>query len=160
MQFTLSTLVLATLSLFTARTRAGAGQIVLPLPDTHIAPGAAFNFSYDIRADYCTSTYAYSVYLVTESPSAASPAASEVFMGGHFFGRFDAENYPAVPNPTNPAPPQLVMPNFSQPEGGWGSGQAASDKTFTLAVVEEWDGCDTSVRQILPCACFVSKISG
>ena len=139
MQFTLSILVLATLSLFTARARAGAGQIVLPLPDTHIAPGAAFNFSYDIRGDYCTSSYAYSVFLVTDAPTSLSPA--DVFMGGFFFGRFDAPNYPAVPYPKNPAPAQLVMPNFSQPQGGWGAGQSASDKTWQLAVMEEWDGC-------------------
>ncbi|KAI1793258.1 hypothetical protein LXA43DRAFT_1092811 [Ganoderma leucocontextum] len=119
---------------------AGNGNITLPHPGTHISPGAAFNFSYEIRGDYCTSSYAYSVFLVTENPTSFAP--SDVFMGGYFFGRFDAANYPAVPYPKNPAPPQLTMPNFSKSLGGWGEPQSASDKTWQLAVIEEWDGCD------------------
>ncbi|KAI0755166.1 hypothetical protein C8Q80DRAFT_1095441 [Daedaleopsis nitida] len=118
------------------------GTIVQPHPGTHIAPGAAFDFLYDIRGDYCTSSYAYSVFLVTDVPASAAPA--DVFMGGYYFGRFDAANYPAVPYPKNPAPAQLVMPDFAQPQGGWGAGQAASDKTYQLAVLEEWDGCDAT----------------
>ncbi len=123
---------------------AGQGTIDLPHPGTQISPGSSFNFSYSIRGDYCTSSYAYSVYLITDTPTSATP--SDVFMGGHFFGRFDAENYPAVPHPRHPAPAQLVMPDFSKPQGGWGAGQAANDKTFQLVVLEEWDGCDASVR--------------
>ncbi|KAI0714042.1 hypothetical protein C8T65DRAFT_707786 [Cerioporus squamosus] len=119
---------------------AGMGEISLPQPGTQIAPGASFNFSYEIRGDYCTSSYAYSVYLITDVPTSAAP--SDVFMGGYFFGRFDAPNYPAVPYPKNPAPPSFTMPDFSKSQGGWGAGQAASDKTFQLAVLEEWDSCD------------------
>ena len=128
------------------RALAAPGDISLPQPGTQIAPGASFNFSYEIRGDYCTSSYAYSVYLVTDAPTSLQP--SDIFMGGYFFGRFDAPNYPAVPYPTNPAPPQLVMPNFSQPQGGWGSGQSASDKTWQLAVIEEWDGCAADVSTL------------
>ncbi len=139
-----------------APTLAGKGDIVLPHPGTHIAPGAAFNFSYEIRGDYCTSSYAYSVFLVTDTPTAFAP--SDVFMGGHFFGRYDAPNYPAVPYPKNPAPAQLTMPNFSQSQGGWGSPQSASDKTWQLAVIEEWDGCDATVSVVFPCILAPSPI--
>ncbi|EJF61085.1 hypothetical protein BD309DRAFT_972478 [Dichomitus squalens] len=138
----LSTSALATaLTALTLASRglAAPGDIMLPQPGTHIAPGASFNFSYEIRGDYCTSSYAYNVFLVTDVPTSVQP--SDVFMGGYFFGRFDAPNYPAVPYPQNPAPPQLVMPNFSQPQGGFGAGQSASDQTWQLAVIEEWDGC-------------------
>ena len=153
MKFTLSTATLATaFSLLAAPALAGPGEILFPHPGTQIAPGASFNFTYDIRADYCTSTYAYSVFLVTETPADGSFAPADVFMGGHFFGRFDAENYPAVPVATHPAPPQLVMPNFSLPEGGWGAGESASDRTFQLAVLEEWDGCDASVSGASLCS--------
>ena len=131
-----------------APTLAGKGDIVLPHPGTHIAPGSAFNFTYEIRGDYCTSSYAYSVFLVTDTPTSFAP--SDVFMSGYFFGRFDAPNYPAVPYPKNPAPPQLTMPNFSQSLGGWASPQSASDKTWQIAVIEEWDGCDATVS-VLPC---------
>ena len=143
MKPTSSSALLAALALLTARALAGSGTILLPQPGTQIAPGALFNFSYDIRGDYCTSSYAFSVYLVTDVPTSAAPA--DVFMGGFFFGRFDAPNYPAVPYPTHPAPAQLVMPDFSQPQGGWGAGQSASDQTYQLAVIEEWDGCEVSV---------------
>ncbi|KAI0775550.1 hypothetical protein BD413DRAFT_278147 [Trametes elegans] len=119
------------------------GRIVEPAAGAHIAPGAAFNFSYDASADYCRSTYAYSVWLVTDVPSSAAP--TDIFMGGYFFGRFDFANYPAVPYPTNPAPPQLTMPDFSKSPGGFGSVQTASDKTVQLAVLEEWSGCELNV---------------
>ena len=94
----------------------------------------------------CPSQYFNSSSPAPSASSSAPLAPTDVLMGGHFFGRFDAPNYPAVPYPTHPAPPQLVMPDFSLPEGGRGAGQSASDKTYTLAVVEEWDGCDASVR--------------
>lgn len=71
------------------------GIITAPAPGTHIAPGAAFNFSYNIRADYCKSSYAYSVYLVTSTPI-SDFAPTDELMTGHFFGRFDAENYPGT----------------------------------------------------------------
>ena len=161
MKPTFSSALLAALALLPARALAGSGTILLPQPGTQIAPGASFNFSYDIRADYCTSTYAFSVYLLTtpspsssSSSSSSSPSASAgtgteddeaVFAAGHFFGRYDAENYPAVPRATNPAPAALVMPDFAAAQAGWGAGQRASDQTWRLAVVEEWDGCDTTV---------------
>lgn len=45
----------------------------------------------------------------------------------------------AVPTPKNPAPPHFTMPDFSQDEGGWGIGKAASDVKFRLVVYEEYD---------------------
>ncbi|EIW59691.1 uncharacterized protein TRAVEDRAFT_121678 [Trametes versicolor FP-101664 SS1] len=121
------------------------GQIEQPAAGAHIAPGESFDFSYLPSADYCRSTYAFSVWLVTDVPASLAPM--DVFMGGHFFGRFDFPNYPAVPYPKNPAPAQLTMPDFSKAPGGFGSPQTASDKTVQLAVLEEWAGCETDVRR-------------
>ncbi|OSD07417.1 hypothetical protein PYCCODRAFT_1430664 [Trametes coccinea BRFM310] len=117
------------------------GQIVEPVAGAHIAPGQAFDFSYVASADYCRSTYAYSVWLVTDAPTSLVP--SDVFAAGHFFGRYDFPNYPAVPYPKNPAPAQLTMPDFSKAPAGWAGAQSASNKTVQLAVLEEWAGCDT-----------------
>ncbi|KAI0632039.1 hypothetical protein C8Q77DRAFT_1074143 [Trametes polyzona] len=127
------------------------GYISQPTPGTHIAPGAAFDFNYMPSADYCRSTYAFSVWLVTDAPTSLAPV--DAFMSGHFFGRFDYPNYPgkcssvlplcggAVPYPKNPPPPQLTMPDFSKSPGGFGSSRSASDQTMQLAVIEEWSGC-------------------
>ncbi|KAI0352669.1 hypothetical protein OH77DRAFT_1362943, partial [Trametes cingulata] len=120
------------------------GQITEPQPGAHIAPGQLFNFTYMPSADYCRSTYAASVWLVTTPPSSLAP--TDVFMGGHFFGRFDYPNYPAVPYPKNPPPPQLTMPDFSKSPGGFGGARTASDQTVQLAVLEEWAGCEIDVR--------------
>ncbi|KAI0823953.1 hypothetical protein BC628DRAFT_1420390 [Trametes gibbosa] len=118
-----------------------AGTIVAPVAHAPIAPGALFDFSYKASADYGRSTYAYSVYLFTETPESFTPA--DVFAGGYFFGRFDYANYPAVPYPKNPAPAQLQMPNFAAPKGpGFSNTYTLTDQTFTLAVIEEWDGSD------------------
>ncbi|KAI0366898.1 hypothetical protein BV20DRAFT_971200 [Pilatotrama ljubarskyi] len=92
------------------------------------------------------STYAASVWLITDVPSSLAP--TDVFMGGHFFGRFDYANYPAVPYPKNPAPPQLTMPDFSKSPGGFGGAHSASDQTVQLAVLEEWAGCANDVRPL------------
>ncbi|KAI0629804.1 hypothetical protein C8Q77DRAFT_1029982, partial [Trametes polyzona] len=119
------------------------GKILAPTAYEPIAPGAAFNFSYHASADYCRSTYAYSVWLVTQAPGTESLAPADVWGGGWFFGRFDYPNYPAVPYPHNEAPPQLTMPNFEDPhEQGFGNSYTLVNKTLTLAVIEEWDGCD------------------
>ncbi|KAI0670982.1 hypothetical protein C8Q78DRAFT_1069688 [Trametes maxima] len=153
MKFTLFTTLAATLAAASgaalrpiARTDTDPvhGQITAPAPNTHIAPGAAFNFSYDPSADYCRSTYACSVWLVTGAPTALAPA--DEFFSGHFFGRFDYPNYPAVPYPKNPAPAQLTMPDFSKSPGGFGSSRIASDQTVNLVVLEEWSGCEIDVR--------------
>ncbi|KZT11903.1 uncharacterized protein LAESUDRAFT_719846 [Laetiporus sulphureus 93-53] len=123
------------------------GTISEPASWTKIAPGATFNFSYNIRADYCKSSYAYSVYLVTEQPSSLAPA--DLFMSGYYYGRYDAENYPAVPYPTNPAPPNLTMPDFSRAQGGFGGGKTASNATFYMTVLEEWDTCEGTVGRMI-----------
>ncbi|KAI0315799.1 hypothetical protein OF83DRAFT_1130316 [Amylostereum chailletii] len=116
------------------------GVISAPANGTAIAPGQSFNFTYNIHGDYCTSSYDFSVWLITDTPTSMQP--SENFMNGYYFGTFAMENYPAVPNPSNPAPSQLKMPDFSKNEGGFGGGQSASDASFQLMVMEEWDTCD------------------
>ena len=36
------------------------------------------------------------------------------------------------------------MPNFAEGQGGFGSGKSASNATFYLTVMEEWDDCGVS----------------
>lgn len=71
-----------------------AGVISAPAEGTVIAPGQAFDFAYGIHADYCSSSYNYSVWLMTEMPQAFSP--SPTFMTGYLFGTYDAANYPGT----------------------------------------------------------------
>lgn len=71
-----------------------AGVISAPTEGTIIAPGQAFDFAYNIHADYCSSSYNFSVWLMTDMPQAFSP--SSTFMTGYLFGTFDAENYPGA----------------------------------------------------------------
>ncbi|EPQ54454.1 hypothetical protein GLOTRDRAFT_139041 [Gloeophyllum trabeum ATCC 11539] len=116
------------------------GQIVKPSSGDTIAPGQAFDFQYNTRADYGSSSYNFTVWLVTSPATSMSP--SDEWMQGHYFGRFQEANYPAVPYPTNPPPSQLVMPNLAQSPGGFGAGATAVDATFYLVVLEEWDSGD------------------
>ncbi|KAF8158915.1 hypothetical protein K438DRAFT_1686763 [Mycena galopus ATCC 62051] len=132
----LSTLGLALT--FFASARASTPAIMAPAEGTHIAPGATFDFSYLSIADYGASSYNYNVYLFTDPPSAIPTAQNLDFANGYFFGRFAEENYPGNPNPPNPPPPTLVMPDFSQSPGGWGTGANATNATFYLAVLEEY----------------------
>ncbi|KAH7921322.1 hypothetical protein BV22DRAFT_1072503 [Leucogyrophana mollusca] len=116
----------------------GAGTITSPAIGTAIAPGAAFDFSYNTRADYGISSYNFTVWLWTGMPTAMS---SQQFATGHYFGRFAEENYPGAsrnPNPQNPVPSQLVMPNLADALGGFGAGASASDVEMYLVVIEEW----------------------
>jgi hypothetical protein len=53
-----------------------------------------------------------------------------------------------VDSPANPAPAQLVMPDFSKSPGGFGNGATATNKTVYLAVVEEWAQCLVSVKMM------------
>ena len=50
-------------------------------------------------------------------------------------------NDPANQNPPNPAPSQLVMPDFSQ-SGEFAAGMDASAQPMQLVVMEEWSDCD------------------
>jgi len=115
------------------------GTFSAPAPYTSVAPGSAFNFSYNVHADYCISSFSYSVYAVTEPPISLN--ASDQFMSGYYFGTYQEENYPAVPYPTNPAPAQLTMPDFSVVQSGWGRGFSCDNCTFQIMVMEEWDDC-------------------
>lgn len=158
----LSIFLLALVSL--AFAQGTPGTISEPAPYTVVAPGGVFNFSYNIHADYCKSSYAFAVYVVTESPVSMSPA--DQFMSGYYFGRYEAENYPgglyrylsashthalatAVPYPQNPAPPNLTMPNFDLPQGGFGGGNEASNSTFWVMVLEEWDDCEVCLHDCI-----------
>ncbi|EPT05094.1 hypothetical protein FOMPIDRAFT_1021467 [Fomitopsis schrenkii] len=137
MKFT--TLLTSILAFATCACATGPSTINQPAAWTAIEPGAVFNFSYSAIGDYCQSSYGYAVYLVTEP--AVSMAPSQEFMCGYYFGRYDTPNYPAVPYPTNPAPPNFTMPNFADSQGGFGTGKSASNATFYLTVMEEWDDC-------------------
>ena len=55
----------------------------------------------------------------------------------------------AMPYPTNPAPSNLTMPNFAEGQGGFGTGKTASNATFYLTVLEEWDDCGVSRHRSL-----------
>ncbi|KAG7450846.1 uncharacterized protein BT62DRAFT_540325 [Guyanagaster necrorhizus] len=113
------------------------GTITSPANGTVILPGQSFAFSYDPMADYSMSTYNYTVFLLTKPPASLYP--SNEWSSGHYFGRFDYPNYPAVPYPTHPAPANLTMPDFSQRVGsGFGGGINISDATVYLVVLEEW----------------------
>ncbi|KAJ7095784.1 hypothetical protein B0H15DRAFT_71200 [Mycena belliarum] len=113
-----------------------SGTIISPADGTVIAPGQAFDFVYDSMADYGVTSYNYTVWLLTSMPK--SFAASTAFGEGHYFGRFAEPNYPGNPNPSNPPPSQLVMPDFSKNPGGFGTGASDSDGHFALVVLEEF----------------------
>jgi hypothetical protein len=150
------------LALPIAHAYAPQGTILSPTNGTVLAPGQAFPFSYDIRADYCTSSFNYTVWLFTSDPADLGMGANNVIGTGRFLGRFQQENYPgvwlflhnstssahderiAVPYPKNPPPADLVMPDFSRSPGGFADGMSASNKAVYLAVLEEWNDC--SVR--------------
>lgn len=43
-----------------------------------------------------------------------------------------------MPNPPNPPPPQLTMPDFSVSPGGFATGATGSNVPVQLVVIEEW----------------------
>ncbi|KAJ7761574.1 hypothetical protein DFH07DRAFT_421590 [Mycena maculata] len=126
---------------------AATPAIISPADGTQIAPGAAFDFNYNSIADYGVSSYNYSVYLLTAPPTSFAPSAT--FAAGHYFGRFAEPNYPGNPNPSNTPPAQLVMPNFSIPPGGFGTGASATNATFYLAVFEEYANGAGSIGNLI-----------
>ncbi|KAJ4482011.1 hypothetical protein J3R30DRAFT_3285916 [Lentinula aciculospora] len=113
-----------------------SGTIVSPASGTVINPGDTFDFSYFARGDYGVTSLNYTVFLMTSSPTSLAPSAD--FATGHYFGRFAEPNYPGNPNPPNPAPAQLIMPDFALSPGGWGVGATMSNGTFYLVVLEEY----------------------
>ena len=68
------------------------GLITAPNNDTQIAPGESFEFTYNIRSDYCISSYNYTVWLLT------SPLSSLMTLSttGVFLGRFSNPNFPGT----------------------------------------------------------------
>ncbi|EEB95154.1 hypothetical protein MPER_05924, partial [Moniliophthora perniciosa FA553] len=123
-----------------ATTLAIEPAIISPANGTSIAPGAAFDFKYQILAERGRSSYNYHVWLFTQPPSEFGPSLN--WAGGYYFGMFADPNFPGNPNPNNRPPPQLTMPDFSKNPGGWGSGASVSDATFYLAVMEEYANGD------------------
>ncbi|KIP05179.1 hypothetical protein PHLGIDRAFT_108593 [Phlebiopsis gigantea 11061_1 CR5-6] len=136
----LATLFLPLLALVPASLQAPAeypyGTIDAPLAGTAVQPGANFSFSYNPHADYALSSFAIHVWLLTGTAVDDPWGLSE--KTGHYFGRFDYANYPAVPYPTNPPPSQLTMPDFSKAPGGFAAGAEASNLPVKFVVVEEW----------------------
>ncbi|TDL23293.1 hypothetical protein BD410DRAFT_721613 [Rickenella mellea] len=128
------------------------GTITVPANGTAIAPGANFDFTYNVHSDYCVSSYNFTVWLLTSPPESILAGTAT----GHFFGRFAAATYPkrvtANPNPSNPVPPQLTMPNFSKSPGGFGVGASRSNAVVYLAVIEEWDTCSPTFGKQLTVA--------
>ncbi|KIY71209.1 hypothetical protein CYLTODRAFT_419061 [Cylindrobasidium torrendii FP15055 ss-10] len=112
------------------------GSITQPESNTIIAPGESFPFAYDSVADYSISSYNFSVFLFSKPPKSFDESGD--FAHGHYFGRFQVANYPAVPYPSNPAPSELVMPDFSQKHGGFGMGASGANATMYLTVIEEY----------------------
>lgn len=85
------------------------GSIVEPTAGSTIAPGAKFNFTYNVLADYSVSSFWYHVWLLDPAHahrgSAAEPSMSalsslsSIFNTGYYFGRYDYPNYPGKPMP-------------------------------------------------------------
>ncbi|KAK7056905.1 hypothetical protein VNI00_002623 [Paramarasmius palmivorus] len=111
-----------------------SGVIVKPESGAVIAPGQAFDFQYDTKADYGISSYNFTVFLLTSQPN----MQNQDFGTGHFFGRFGLPNYPGNPYPPNLPPAQLIMPDFSKNPGGFGGGASCENQTVWLAVLEEY----------------------
>ncbi|KAI0702287.1 hypothetical protein BC835DRAFT_105133 [Cytidiella melzeri] len=147
---TMFSLAILTLLFTVAVNAASHGSISQPLPGTAIAPNHTFAFSYTPMADYSVSTFAYHVWLLDVLNINMSESMTSLFTSGHYFGKFDYPNYPAVPYPTNPAPAQLTMPDFSKnPPAGFAAGESAHDVRMQLLVIEEWG--NGTVRRIHAC---------
>ncbi|KAJ3747132.1 hypothetical protein DFH05DRAFT_1478616 [Lentinula detonsa] len=127
-----------------------SGIIVSPTVGTLVNPGEAFDFSYSARGDYGVTSLNYTVFLMTSLPTSLAPSAD--FATGHYFGRFAEANYPGNPNPSNPAPAQLIMPDFALSPGGWGVGETMSNGTFYLVVLEEYVTGDPTVGAMMSLA--------
>jgi len=65
------------------------GYITSPPNGTHIAPGQAFDFTYNQRSDYCTSSFNYTVWLLTSPPEALLNLQST----GRFLGEYQTASY-------------------------------------------------------------------
>jgi hypothetical protein len=68
------------------------GSITSPANGTAIQPGQPFNFTYHTRGDYCTSSFNYTVYLLTTDPATARLGDENVFGYGEFIGRYTSSS--------------------------------------------------------------------
>ncbi|KAF1985694.1 hypothetical protein K402DRAFT_379006 [Aulographum hederae CBS 113979] len=141
--FIISLLLLLLLLASPAHAYYPQGFITAPTNGTPIAPGASFPFTYNVRSDYCLTSYNYTVWMLT-SPVGFPPIVfSDLLTGvatGHYFGRWSQDSV-SNPNPPNPPPRELVMPDFSERPGGFGSGTSVADLEVWLAVIEEYNYC-------------------
>jgi hypothetical protein len=69
------------------------GTISSPANGTAIAPGAAFDFKYNTRGDYCMSSFNFTVWLATSPPNGGFGPETNL-LTGVYLGRFSEENYP------------------------------------------------------------------
>jgi hypothetical protein len=77
------------------------GYIDAPLNGTALAPGQRFNFTYNVRSDYCVSSFNYTVWLFTSIPSGLSFLGpdNEVATGA-YLGRYANSNSGRLTNLT------------------------------------------------------------
>ncbi|KAF2491349.1 hypothetical protein BU16DRAFT_565055 [Lophium mytilinum] len=113
--------------------------IVSPASGTKIKPGATFAFEYRTAADYCVSSYNFTVWLDTQDPTSLYP--SNTWARGVFLGEFALPNYPGNPYPRNLPPSNFTMPDFSISPGGFGVGSKVNDAHIKLLVLEEYQTC-------------------
>ncbi|KAF7422400.1 hypothetical protein PC9H_010556 [Pleurotus ostreatus] len=110
--------------------------IIKPSNGTSIAPGHRFNFSYQSIAERGCSSYHVHVWLFFHPPTPLFVTTD--YATGHYFGRFQIQNWPGVPYTEHPLPSYFTMPDFSINPRGWGAGLRASNIQAYLAVMEEY----------------------
>ena len=147
------------------------GYITVPANGSHVEPGQAFDFTYNARGDYCLTSHNYTVWVLTAPPTSVLQIENNG-VTGEYLGRFSSSgicefklnhHYWLISNsltipianefPSNPPPPQLVMPDFSKNLGGFSQGAFASDLPVYLAVIEEFNECGVSPRSNVSWIC-------
>jgi hypothetical protein len=91
-----STLLAALVSLLVPSSLAYSTQsgIISPVNGTALKPGQSFDFLYDLHADYCMSSFNYTVWMFTSDPRKFGMGSDDAIGTGRFLGRFQQANYP------------------------------------------------------------------
>ncbi|KAI5121340.1 hypothetical protein M0805_000648 [Coniferiporia weirii] len=126
----------AAATVFDPRDSPAQGTISQPANGTNILPGAAFDFEYTPRGDYCLLSHNYTVWVLASPPASVLAGTAS----GYFFGRFSSASSVNT-DPSNPAPAQLTMPDFSA-STGFSDGATAVAQPMYFTVLEEWNSCD------------------